>query len=191
MAHGCSSGTPSEPQRAAQSSTEGVNRYEGIANTFVEWLRAAVSGVLNAMKTVRRSEQRRITIVRIVLSASVIIAAILGIFAFPAHQPEIRRVDLQRHDLSAPGREAIQVRVEFDSGAAFGNHHHPGEEVVYVIEGTLEYTLEGRTERLKAGDVLFVPSGVVHAAKNVGPTRGAELATYIVEKGKPLVVMDE
>jgi quercetin dioxygenase-like cupin family protein len=168
-----------------------VGRYEGIVNTFVGWLSTAVSGVLLTMKNARKSDQHRITIVRIVLSAAVVIAAVLGIFAFPSHQPEIRRVDLQRHDLSTPGREAIQVRVEFDSGAAFGNHHHPGEEVVYVIEGTLEYALEGRTERLNAGDVLFVPAGVVHAAKNVGKTRGAELATYIVEKGKPLVVMDE
>jgi quercetin dioxygenase-like cupin family protein len=158
---------------------------------LVQWRQPRARGVLLTMKHIRKSEQHRIMIVRIVLSAAVIIAAVLGIFAFPAHQPEIRRVDLQRHDLSAAGREAIQVRVEFDSGAAFGNHHHPGEEVVYVIEGTLEYTIEGRTERLNGGDVLFVPAGVVHAAKNVGKTRGAELATYIVEKGKPLVVMDE
>lgn len=39
---------------------------------------------------------------------------------------------------------------------------------------------------LKAGDVLFVPYGVVHAAKNVGTTDAAELGTYVVEKGKPL-----
>src|SRR5262245_27243963 len=68
----------------------------------------------------------------------------------------IKRTDLQRHDLSAPGREAIQVRVDFDPGAAFGNHTHPGEEIIYVIEGTLEYQVEGKPPvTLKAGDVLF------------------------------------
>jgi quercetin dioxygenase-like cupin family protein len=41
---------------------------------------------------------------------------------------------------------------------------------------------------LKAGDVLFIPAGAIHAAKNVGGSNGAELATYVVEKGKPLVV---
>ena len=40
---------------------------------------------------------------------------------------------------------------------------------------------------LKAGDVLFIPAGTIHAAKNVGSGNAAELATYVVEKGKPLV----
>ena len=40
---------------------------------------------------------------------------------------------------------------------------------------------------LKAGDVLFIPLGTVHSAKNVGSSNAAELATYVVEKGKPLV----
>jgi quercetin dioxygenase-like cupin family protein len=44
---------------------------------------------------------------------------------------------------------------------------------------------------LKAGEVLFVPAGTIHAARNVGSGSGAELATYIVEKGKPLVVPAE
>jgi hypothetical protein len=34
----------------------------------------------------------------------------------------------------------------------------------------------------------LIPAGAIHAAKNVGSGNAAELATYIVEKGKPLVV---
>ena len=56
-------------------------------------------------------------------------------------------------------------------------------------EGTLEYEIGGKLSRVKAGDVLFVPAGVPHLARNVGTGRGAELATYIVEKGKPLLVL--
>ena len=109
-----------------------------------------------------------------------------------AQQPGIRRTELQRHDLSAPGREVVQVRVDFDPGAAFGRHRHPGEEIVNVLEGSLEYQVEGKAPvTLKAGDVLFVPAGVIHSAKNVGRSNGSELATYIVEKGKPLVVLVE
>ena len=68
------------------------------------------------------------------------------------------------------------------------NHSHPGDEIVYVIEGLLEYQLEGKPPvTLKAGEVLFIPAGTIHSAKNVGSVNGAELATYIVEKGKPLV----
>ena len=105
-------------------------------------------------------------------------------------QQGIRRTELQRHDLSAPGREVVQVRVEFDPGLAFPRHRHPGEEIVNVLEGSLEYQVDGKAPvTLKAGDVLFIPAGAVHTAKNVGSVKGAELATYIVEKGKPLVVL--
>ena len=99
-----------------------------------------------------------------------------------------QRTDLQRHDISVTGREMIQVRVDFPSGAYATNHRHPGEEIIYVLEGTLEYTMEGQTPiTLTKGGVLFVPAGVIHSAINVGKTPASELATYIVEKGKPLV----
>ena len=82
------------------------------------------------------------------------------------------------------------MRVDFAPGVAFPPHSHPGEEIVYVIEGLLEYQVDGKPPvTLKAGEVLFVPAGTVHAAKNVGSSNAAELATYIVEKGKPLVVL--
>ena len=107
-----------------------------------------------------------------------------------AQQAGTKRTDLQRHDLSVPGREVVQVRVDFDPGYVSPKHTHPGEEIVYVIEGWLEYRVEGKPPvTLKAGEVLFNPAGTIHAAKNVGSGNGAELATYIVEKGKPLVVI--
>lgn len=103
-------------------------------------------------------------------------------------QTGTKRTDLQRHDLGMTGREAIQVRVDFDPGAAFGKHTHPGEEIIYVMEGSLEYQVEGKPPvTLKAGDVFFIPAGTIHAARNVGSSNAAELATYVVEKGKPLV----
>ena len=59
-----------------------------------------------------------------------------------------------------------------------------------MLEGSLEYEVEGQPPvTLKAGDVLFIPAGTIHAAKNVGTDNAAELATYVVEKGKPLVVL--
>jgi quercetin dioxygenase-like cupin family protein len=107
-----------------------------------------------------------------------------------AQQSGIARTELQRYDLSFGGREAIQVRIDFAKGSKFGKHSHPGEEVIYVLEGEIEYEVEGKEPvTLKAGDVLFIPAGVVHAAQNKGNTKSAELATYIVEKGKQLVVL--
>ena len=128
--------------------------------------------------------------IRIMTLALLFVGVGLALHAARAQQPGIKRTDLQRHDLSAPGREVVQVRVDIAPGVAFGRHSHPGEEIVYVIEGTLEYEVEGRPPvTLKAGEVLFIPAGTIHAAKNVGSGNGAELATYVVEKGKPLVVM--
>jgi quercetin dioxygenase-like cupin family protein len=97
------------------------------------------------------------------------------------------RKQLSQHDLSIPGWEEYQLRVDVAPGKTAPNHRHPGEEIIYVIEGTLEYHLEGQQPvTLKAGDVLFVPPGVIHSATNVGQTNAAELGTYIVPKGKPL-----
>ncbi|TCC90080.1 cupin domain-containing protein [Pedobacter frigiditerrae] len=105
-----------------------------------------------------------------------------------AEQSGIERVELQRHDLGTPGKEVVQVRIDFDSGTAFGKHWHPGEEIIYVLEGSLEYQVAGKsTVTLKSGDVLFIPAGTIHAARNPGKGIAKELATYIVEKGKPLV----
>lgn len=109
----------------------------------------------------------------------------------PGRQQEgVKRTNLQRRDLSVPGREVIQVRVDIAPGVVFPRHSHPGEEIVYAIEGSLEYRLDGEAPvTLKAGQVLFIPPGAVHAVKNVGRGNGAELATYLVEKGKPLLVL--
>jgi quercetin dioxygenase-like cupin family protein len=126
---------------------------------------------------------------RILAVAALLAGGGLALHAARA-QTGIRRTDLQRHDLGVPGREVIQVRVELDPGVGFGRHWHPGEEIVYVLEGSLEYQVEGRPPiTLRAGDVLFIPARTIHAARNVGSVNGAELATYVVEKGKPLVVM--
>ena len=107
-------------------------------------------------------------------------------------QDGITRTNLQRHDLGVPGREVVQVLVEFAPGVSFPRHAHPGEEIVYITEGVLEYRLDGKPPvTLKAGEVLFIPHGGVHEVKNVGSGKAAELATYIVEKEKPLLVIAE
>jgi len=123
-----------------------------------------------------------------ILSAVLLGASSAAAFcATPVPQAYGHRTDLQRQDLSIPGREAVQVRVDIDPGKSAPKHKHPGEEVIYVLEGTLEYQIEDQPPvTLKAGDVFFIPAGAAHSAKNVGQGNGAELATYIVEKGKPL-----
>ena len=77
--------------------------------------------------------------------------------------------------------------------APIGRHKHPGEEIIYVLEGTHEYSIDGQAPTtFNAGDALMVPAETVHSVRNVGSGKAAELATYVVEKGKPfLVIVDE
>ena len=110
--------------------------------------------------------------------------------AAPAAPAGFKRTELGRHDISKPNHEVVTARADFQPGAQVPRHTHPGEEVVYVLDGLIEYQVEGKQPTtLKAGDVLFIPAGAIHAAKNVGKGNAAELATYIVEKGKPLVAL--
>jgi quercetin dioxygenase-like cupin family protein len=125
---------------------------------------------------------------RIVLVAVLVVGGGMALNVAQSQQPGVTRTDLLRNDLSVSGREVIQVRVDFAPGVAFPPHSHPGEEIAYVIEGLLEYQFEGKPPvTLKAGEALFIPAGTIHSAKNVGSVNAAELATYLVEKGKPLV----
>ena len=124
---------------------------------------------------------------RIMTLVTLIVASGLTLHTTQAQLAGTRRIDLQRHDLSVPGREVIQARVEIDPGVAFPRHSHPGEEIIYVLEGSFDYRVGGRPVSLHAGEVLFIPAGTVHSARNVGGGTAVELATYIVEKGRPLL----
>jgi len=121
--------------------------------------------------------------------AALVVGSGLTLHVALAQAPGIKRTDLQRYDLSIRGREVVQVRVDFAPGVVAPKHRHPGEEIVYSIEGSLEYRVDGRPPvTLEAGQVLFIPAGAIHEVKNVGAGNAAELATYVVEKGKPLLV---
>ena len=104
--------------------------------------------------------------------------------------PGVWRTDLQRHDLSIDGREMAQTRVEITPDSPAIRHFHPGEEIINVLEGSLAYEIEGQpTTVANAGDALTVPYGIVHSVRNVGDGIAVELATYIVEKVKPLITV--
>lgn len=126
--------------------------------------------------------------IMIMAAGALVIAGTMQLTRANAEQP-IQRTDLVQNDIDVPGHEAIQVRVDFAPGASAPKHNHPGEEIAYVIEGALEYQLDGQKPvTLKAGQSLFIPTGVAHSARNVGDGRASELATYIATKGSPLVV---
>ena len=127
---------------------------------------------------------------RIMAVAVLIVASGLALHVARAQQPGIKRTDLQRHDLSVPGREVVQVRVELAPGVVVPQAHASGRRDRLCPRRHAGVQVEGKPPvTLKAGEVLFIPAGTIHAAKNVGSGNAAELATYVVEKGKPLVVL--
>jgi quercetin dioxygenase-like cupin family protein len=104
-----------------------------------------------------------------------------------AQQPAFRRTELQRGDLTAAGREAVMAVAEIPAGVASGRHTHPGEELGYVIEGPVVVEIDGQPARtLKTGEAFLIPSGRVHNARNTGKGTARVLATYVIEKGKPV-----
>jgi quercetin dioxygenase-like cupin family protein len=100
------------------------------------------------------------------------------------------RTEVQRCPSSIHGREIVQVLTEIPVGVESGWHTHPGEEVGYILAGTVEMQVEGRpTRTLHAGDGFLIPPGMPHDARDLGPGTGRMLSTYIVEIGRPLATL--
>jgi quercetin dioxygenase-like cupin family protein len=97
---------------------------------------------------------------------------------------QIKRTMLQQTDLSIAGREVVSARADFPAGGAAGLHTHPGDEVSYVVEGSVEIVADGASRTYKAGEAFHVPAGKVHDAKAVGGP-AVVIANYLIEKGKP------
>ena len=120
------------------------------------------------------------------VSAVLCVAALAAASLPQAQAPGIKRTLLQRGDV-ADNREAVMGVAEIAPGAAAGRHTHPGIEVGMVLEGTSLLEVDGQAPRtLNAGDSYFIPAGVVHNATCTGDKATKVLATYVVEKGKPL-----
>ena len=102
-----------------------------------------------------------------------------------AQAPAIKRTLLQKGDLDG-NREVVLGMAEIPAGGAAGRHTHNGPETGYILEGSAMMEIEGEAPKmLKAGDSYFIPAGKVHDAKAHGGATKV-LATYVVEKGKPL-----
>lgn len=102
----------------------------------------------------------------------------------------LRRTVLQQAASSVPGREIVQVLTEIPVGVESGWHIHPGEEVGYIVAGTVRMSIEGRPAlTLQAGDPFLIPPRVPHNALDLGPDTGRMLSTYIVETGEPLATL--
>ena len=99
----------------------------------------------------------------------------------------LRRTETLHEPSSVPGREIVQVRTEIPEGVASGWHTHPGEEVGYIVAGTVRMEIEHQdTLTLKVGDSFLIPPRTPHNATDLGPGTGLMLSPYIVEAGEPI-----
>ena len=102
----------------------------------------------------------------------------------------LKRTELQHEQSSIPGREIVQVLTEIPAGVESGWHIHPGEEVGYILAGTVQMMIQGQpTLTLRAGDPFLMPPRTPHNALDLGPETGMMLSTYIVETGQPLATL--
>ena len=122
------------------------------------------------------------------MRAITVVAAMLTLTgSLVAQRPAFKRTVLQQSDISLPGHEVISAVAEFEPRATPGRHTHAGEEIGYVLEGTFLVEPDGKAPvTLEAGGTFLIPAGTIHNATNTGTGTGRILATYIVEKGKPL-----
>jgi quercetin dioxygenase-like cupin family protein len=100
---------------------------------------------------------------------------------------KLKRTELQHQASSIAGREIVQVRTEIPAGEESGWHTHPGEEIGYILAGTVQMMIQGQpTLTLHVGEPFLIPPRTPHNALDLGPETGMMLSTYIVEIGQPL-----
>jgi quercetin dioxygenase-like cupin family protein len=99
----------------------------------------------------------------------------------------LKRTEILHRSSSIHGRDIVQVRTEIPAGVESGWHIHPGEEVGYIVAGTVRMEIRGQTTLdLHPGDGFVIPPRTPHNATDLGPDTGVMLSTYIVEIGQPL-----
>jgi quercetin dioxygenase-like cupin family protein len=100
---------------------------------------------------------------------------------------KLKRTETLHRSSSIQGRDIVQVRTEIPAGVESGWHIHPGEEVGYIVAGTVRMEIRGqKTLSLHPGDGFVIPPRTPHNATDLGPDTGVMLSTYIVEIGQPL-----
>ena len=122
-------------------------------------------------------------------------AALIGLAALSvttsttsAQQPTtVQRKVLLTQDPPIPGYQTVMAAVEIPAGGREGRHTHPGAVVVYIQEGVLTFDHEGKeTTTYKAGDSFYIEANKIHEGINKGASPVKAVATFVVEKGKPL-----
>ncbi len=123
----------------------------------------------------------------LVAAAAALAVVCAGAVTTAQQAPAVKRTVLLQHDTSAPGFEAVLVAVEIPVGGREGRHTHSGTAMIHVLEGAITLDYEGKpTVTYKVGETFFVESGKIHEGINRGTMAVKLLATFVVDKSKPL-----
>jgi quercetin dioxygenase-like cupin family protein len=91
--------------------------------------------------------------------------------AVAEHEPAVTTPDGARRRVLAYGGGVMLVQFDFDAGATSWHHHHPHEQVGYVVSGEIDFVMDGQAPvRLAAGGSYYVPPGVPHHIVTYAPT---------------------
>ena len=106
--------------------------------------------------------------------------------AMTQQSQNIKRTPLQKFDVPGTNYETVIGIAEITPNVSIGRHTHPGPESGYMLEGDMVLMVQGQPDKtVKTGESYQVPVGAIHDAKT-GPQGAKVIATYVVEKGKPL-----
>src|SRR6516165_9324632 len=125
----------------------------------------------------------------VTIGAALVGLAALSVTPTPAsaQQPTVQRKVLLTQDLPIAGHQIVMAAVEIPAGGREGRHTHAGALVVYIQEGVLTFDYEGKpTMTYKAGDSFYIEPGKIHEGINKGTSPVKAIATFVIEKGKPL-----
>ena len=122
-------------------------------------------------------------------SCAICAAAVFVATDASAQMTGVTTTVLSKLDGPTPGYVTINLVAEIEPGATIIRHMHPGIESSYVLEGGYDLAIKGQPTRpLKPGDVFQVPPETPHAGVKNGDKKTRAVVTYVVEKGKPLVI---
>ena len=132
-------------------------------------------------------------LLRILCCTAVATFAVTGIAAAQQNLPamtqqtaNIKRTSLQKFDVPGTNYETVIGMAEIVPNVNIGRHTHPGPELGFMLDGEMVLIVAGQPDKIvKSGESYQVPPGAIHDAKT-GPNGAKVIATYVVEKGKPL-----
>lgn len=132
---------------------------------------------------------KRVYILVVIALAYGAVLGVLGARRVSAQEGLKSGTVLQRVDVAgSKGMEAILVLRELPPGQGSGKHTQSGTEIVYVLDGSINFEAQGKSpQTLNAGQAFTTTAGEVHNVQNASTSAPAKaLAFYIAKKGTKL-----